>query len=152
MTRKKRISTKPSKKVSSVRHKDRRKYIPTQELRGFVAEEEERPQEATCPGLLYARGPSLDPQLVWKGKDQQDRKPLTVAAVPVYIQEKIQRQAIVEDIRAQARREIAVTFTANAVKCTAVGGGFRHVEASLTRQNPGFDPARQSPGLAAHAS
>ena len=35
------------------------------------------------------RDPSLDPQLVWKGKDEQVRHPLEVPVVPIYIQEKI---------------------------------------------------------------
>jgi adenine-specific DNA-methyltransferase len=79
--------------------------IPTKELRGFVEKDEESPKTVQYPGLLYARDPSLDPQLVWKGKDEQDRKPLEVPAVPVYIQEKIHPQAIVEQVRAEARKE-----------------------------------------------
>ena len=39
--------------------------------------------------ILYPRDPSLDAQLVWKGKDEQDVKDLAVPAVPVYNQEKI---------------------------------------------------------------
>ena len=39
---------------------------------------------------------SLDPQLVWKGKDEQDREDLAVPVVPVYIQEKIHPQAIID--------------------------------------------------------
>jgi adenine-specific DNA-methyltransferase len=84
--------------ITSVRHKDKRINIPTQELRDFVAEAETRPKP-----VLYPRDPSLDPQLVWKGKDEQDQQPLTVPALPVYIQEKIHPQAIIEDLR--ARRE-----------------------------------------------
>ena len=95
----------PALPVDSLKHKDKRKNIPTQELRGFVKEEEQRPKEVKSPGLLYARDPSLDPQLVWKDKDEQDRQELTVPAVPIYIQEKIHPQAIIEDVRAQARRE-----------------------------------------------
>ena len=53
--------------VESFKHKDARVNIPTEELRDFVAEAEARPGAA-----LYPRDPSLDPQLVWKGKDQQD--------------------------------------------------------------------------------
>jgi len=105
--KKKRASNR--KQVESVRHKDKRKNIPTEELRGFVSEEEQQPTMVEYEGLLYARDPSLDPQLVWKGKDQQDdqqdREPLTVPAVPVYIQEKVHPQAIVEEVKAQARRE-----------------------------------------------
>ena len=50
-----------------------------------MADEEKAPKN-----ILYPRDPSLDPQLVWKGKDEQDSQPLEVPAVPIYIQEKIQ--------------------------------------------------------------
>jgi adenine-specific DNA-methyltransferase len=88
----KRAAKKPSTPVESIRHKDKRKNIPTEELRDFVAEEEQAPKT-----MLYPRDPSLDPQLVWKGKDQQDREDLAVPVVPVYIQEKIHPQAIIDD-------------------------------------------------------
>src|SRR3989304_7441954 len=78
--------------VESIRHKDKRKNIPTEELRDFVAEEEQAPKT-----MLYPRDPSLDPQLVWQGKDQQDQEDLAVPVVPVYIQEKIHPQAIIDD-------------------------------------------------------
>ncbi len=91
--------------IDSVRHKDKRSNIPTQELSGFVAEDEKKPKRKVFEGLLYARDESLDPQLVWKGKDEQDRNPLEVPVVPIYIQEKIHPQVIVEEVRAQAKRE-----------------------------------------------
>lgn len=78
-------------KVESIRHKDKRANIPTEELRDFVADEEQAPKT-----MLYPRDPSLDPQLVWKGKDEQDREDLTVPVVPIYIQEKIHPQAIID--------------------------------------------------------
>jgi adenine-specific DNA-methyltransferase len=87
-------------KVESIRHKDKRKNIPTEELRDFVAEDEKAPKT-----MLYPRDPSLDPQLVWKGKDEQDRKDLAVPVVPVYIQEKIHPHALVEDLRRHAQSE-----------------------------------------------
>ena len=87
-------------KVESIRHKDKRKNIPTKELRDFVADEERSPKT-----VLYPRDPSLDPQLVWKGKDEQDREDLAVPAVPIYIQEKISPQAIIENVRAQAKKD-----------------------------------------------
>lgn len=86
--------------VESVRHKDRRKNIPTEELRDFVAEDEAKPKT-----ILYPRDPSLDPQLVWKGKDEQDSADLEVPAVPIYIQEKIHPKYIIEEVRAQAKKE-----------------------------------------------
>ncbi len=91
-------------KVESLKHKDKRANIPTEELRDFVQDEERKPKTVTFPGLLYARDPSLDPQLVWKGKDEQDRQPLEVPAVPIYIQEKIHPHALIEDLRAEAKK------------------------------------------------
>ena len=75
--------------------------IPTEELRDFVVKDEEKPRT-----VLYPRDPTLDPQLVWKGKDEQDAEPLAVPVVPIYIQEKIQPQALIENLRktAKARR------------------------------------------------
>jgi adenine-specific DNA-methyltransferase len=78
-------------KVESIRHKDKRKNIPTEELRDFVRDDEHSPKT-----MLYPRDPSLDPQLVWKGKDEQDRADLAVPVVPIYIQEKIHPQAIID--------------------------------------------------------
>ena len=86
--------------VVAVKHKDKRANIPTKELRGFVADDEKKPK-----AVLYPRDPSLDPQLVWKGKDEQDRQPLEVPAVPIYIQEKIHPQAIIEEVRAAAKQD-----------------------------------------------
>ena len=34
-------------------------------------------------GDLYARDQDSDPQLVWRGKDEEDQTPLTVDAVPI---------------------------------------------------------------------
>ena len=91
MAKKKDARKNTRKKVESIRHKDKRANIPTEELRDFVADEELAPKT-----ILYPRDPSLDPQLVWKGKDEQDREDLAVPVVPVYIQEKIHPQAIIE--------------------------------------------------------
>ena len=49
-----------SAKVTSLRHKDKRANIPTEELRDFVADEELAPKT-----MLYPRDPSLDPQKHW---------------------------------------------------------------------------------------
>src|SRR5438105_3755137 len=96
--KKKAASSAKSGPVDAITHKgDSRTNIPTRELAGFAADDEAAPKS-----VLYPRDPSLDPQLVWKGKDEQDRHPLEVPAVPIYIQEKIQPQAIIEDLREQA--------------------------------------------------
>lgn len=55
---------KPAKNsVESLKHKDKRKNIPTAELQDFVKEDEIKPKK-----ILYPRDSSLDPQLVWKEK------------------------------------------------------------------------------------
>ncbi len=88
-----------AKSVDSIRHKNKRTNIPTEELRGFMVAEEALPYK-----VLYPRDPSLDPQLVWKGKDAQDAQDLSVSTVPVYIQEKIHPHAIIENLRAEAKK------------------------------------------------
>ncbi|MDP9366998.1 MAG: hypothetical protein M3Q03_01775, partial [Chloroflexota bacterium] len=86
--------------VGAVQHRDKRTTIPTEELRDFVVDEEREPKT-----VLYPRDPSLDPQLVWKGKDEQDAADLAVPSVPIYVQEKILPQALIEDLRRQGRQE-----------------------------------------------
>ena len=81
--------------VDAIRHADKRVNIPTEELRNFVEDDERTPQV-----MRYPRDPSLDPQLVWKGKDEQDSHDLEVPVLPVYIQEKIHPQVIIEDFLA----------------------------------------------------
>ena len=83
--------------VEVIRHNDKRANIPTDELRGFVADSEKRPTLT-----LYPRDPSLDPQLVWRGKDEQDASDLAVPTVPVYIQEKLHPRVIIENLRQTA--------------------------------------------------
>jgi len=95
-TNSKRVLASPA--VGSVKHKDKRVNIPTEELRDFVGEDEKQPSVK-----LYPRDPSLDPQLVWKGKDELDSEHLQVPVVPIYIQEKIHPQALIEDFRRTAK-------------------------------------------------
>jgi adenine-specific DNA-methyltransferase len=83
--------------VETIRHLDERANIPTNELRGMLAEDERSPGK-----MLYPRDPSLDPQLVWKGKDEQDAADLEVPVVPIYIQEKVHPRVIVENLRETA--------------------------------------------------
>ena len=86
-------ASKGPKKVTAIKHTDKRANIPTEELRDFVAQDEANPENA-----LYPRDTSLDPQLVWKKKDEQDRADLQVPVVPIYIQEKIHPQALIDDL------------------------------------------------------
>jgi len=68
----------PAKKVAAVRHKDRRKNIPTEELRDFVRQDEQQPKT-----LRYPRDPDLDPQLVCKGRDHEDVEGASLGNRPV---------------------------------------------------------------------
>src|SRR3954447_10447558 len=77
---------------------DKRSNIPTRETAAFADDD-------GIGKAVYHRDRSLDPQLVWKGKDKQDAKPLEVPAVPLHVQEKIHPQAIVEDVKAGAKKQ-----------------------------------------------
>lgn len=94
--------------ISDISHPDKRLNNPTEELRNFIVDDEKAPQRVS-----YPRDPSLDPQLVWKGKDQQDSEDLEVDVLPIYIQETIKPRAIIEDIRATGRSDINQTHLFN---------------------------------------
>jgi adenine-specific DNA-methyltransferase len=91
-----------------VHAEEQRRNIPTAELETFMKDEDRAPKRVTYPrptDVLYPRDPAGDPQLVWRGKDEQDRQPLEALAPPIYIQEKIHPKAIIEDLRRQDRGE-----------------------------------------------
>src|SRR5262245_13132854 len=99
MARKK-PAAKSSVSVDAHKHvADKRSNIPTPETSAF-------PKENGGQPFVIHRDLSLDPQLVWKGKDEQDTKPLEIPTVPIHVQEKIHPLAIVEDLkRRTASRE-----------------------------------------------
>jgi len=66
--KKRSTGAKVTSELDALRHRDKRTNIPTEELADFVADDESAP--AT---LTYERDTSLDPQLMWRGKDAQDR-------------------------------------------------------------------------------
>jgi adenine-specific DNA-methyltransferase len=76
---------------------DKRANIPTRETAAFAKENGAQP-------FVVQRDCSLDPQLVWKGKDAQDAEPLEVPTVPIHVQEKIHPQAIIESMKAWAKQ------------------------------------------------
>lgn len=85
--------------MDAIHHSDKRPNIPTADLHDFVDETIE-----TVPKLRYPRDPSLDPQLVWRGKDAQNGADLVTDAPPIYIQEKIDPRVLIENLRETARR------------------------------------------------
>src|SRR3954451_17446492 len=81
--------------VNAITHDQaKRKNIPTADAQDFITED----LRAPIP-LRYPRDTTLDPQLVWTGKDKQDAEDLVVDAPPLYIQEKIDPRVLVEDLR-----------------------------------------------------
>ena len=86
-----------TKKVKAIKHgKQSRSNIPTAEMEALMADEKSRPVS-----VPYERNRDLDPQLLWKGKDEENEEDLNVDAVPIYVQEKIHPQAIIDDLRRQ---------------------------------------------------
>ena len=87
------------KSVTAITHDaDKRKNIPTAEHQSVLKQDDAGPRT-----LKYPRNPDLDPQLVWRGKDEQDWSELVVHAPPVYIQEKVHPKALIDDLLRQTR-------------------------------------------------
>ena len=71
-----------------------RRNIPTAEHEPVVAEDDRSPVE-----IAYERrNRDLDPQLVWRGKDEQNWSDLVVQAPPLFIQEKVHPKALINDL------------------------------------------------------
>ncbi|MFH1303936.1 MAG: DNA methyltransferase, partial [Planctomycetota bacterium] len=83
------------KTVTTIKHADaRRTNIPTAEMESVVEHDDRSPIQ-----VAYARrNRDLDPQLVWRGKDEQDWSDLVVNAPPLYIQEKVHPKALIDDL------------------------------------------------------
>lgn len=81
---------------------DKRKNIPTAELQSLHEDPAAGPKE-----LRYPRNPDLDPQLVWRGKDQQDWSDLVVPTPPLYIQEKVHPKALIDDLLRRSKERAA---------------------------------------------
>ena len=88
------------KQVEALRHEEaKRTNIPTAEYRPMMAEDDRSPIE-----VAYARrNRDLDPQLVWRGKDEQDRRDLVVQAPPLYIQEKVHPKVLIDDLMRRSK-------------------------------------------------
>jgi adenine-specific DNA-methyltransferase len=88
--------------VEALRHKDKRRNIPTAELEPVMDEKDKTPIR-----VPYPRNRDLDPQLVWRGKDEQDWSDLIVQAPPLYIQEKVHPKVLIDDLlhQSKARRD-----------------------------------------------
>jgi len=90
------MSNKTTKKtVETIKHDEAsRKNIPTVEFQSVMRAEELSPLRVA----YERRNRDLDPQLVWRGKDEQDWSELVVQAPPLYIQEKVHPKVLIDDL------------------------------------------------------
>ena len=94
--------SKPKKTVETITHDEAsRKNIPTAEYQSVMREEEQSPIRVA----YERRNRDLDPQLVWRGKDQQDWSDLVVHAPPLYIQEKVHPKVLIDDLIRQSEKQ-----------------------------------------------
>ena len=91
MSEKSKKNTK-TKTVETLTHTDEvRANIPTAELQPVMEDDDPIP-------VTYERNRDLDPQFVWRGKDEQDWSDLVVQAPPLFIQEKVHPKVLIDDL------------------------------------------------------
>ena len=89
-----------TKTVETLTHDaDKRKNIPTAEFQSVVKQDDASPRT-----VKYPRNTDLDPQLVWRGKDEKDWSDLVVHAPPLYIQEKVHPKVLIDDLLRQSKQ------------------------------------------------
>ncbi len=97
-------TVKPEKKktVEALTHEEAsRKNIPTAEFQSVMHKEEQSPIRVA----YERRNRDLDPQLVWRGKDEQDWSDLVTHAPPIYIQEKVHPKVLIDDLLRRSAAE-----------------------------------------------
>ena len=83
------------KSVETLTHEEAtRKNIPTAEYQSVMRKDQQNPIQVA----YERRNRDLDPQLVWRGKDEQDWSDLVVHAPPLYIQEKVHPKVLIDDL------------------------------------------------------
>jgi adenine-specific DNA-methyltransferase len=88
------------KSVEAFKHEGAtRKNIPTAEYQAMLKQEQQSPVQVA----YQRRNRDLDPQLVWRGKDEQDWSDLVVSAPPLYIQEKVHPKVLIDDLMARTK-------------------------------------------------
>ena len=97
---------KPADKVvASFQHGEaKRRNIPTAELQSIHKDGPKAVKE-----LKYPRNTDIDPQLVWRGKDEQDWSDLVVPCPPIYIQDKVHPKALIDDLLRRTKEREAET-------------------------------------------
>jgi len=93
VVRKKKAKIKKS--VETIKHEDaNRVNIPTAEYQSVMSDDDKTPIQVA----YERRNRDLDPQLVWRGKDQQNWSDLIIQAAPLYIQEKVHPKVLIDDL------------------------------------------------------
>src|SRR5207302_6940579 len=86
------------KTVTTLTHPEAsRRNIPTAEYQSVLDDEQTSPVRVA----YERRNRDLDPQLVWRGKDEQDWSDLVVQAPPLHIQEKVHPTVLIDDLLRQ---------------------------------------------------
>ena len=86
---------KQTKSVETITHDDvSRKNIPTAEYQSVMEKADQSPVQVA----YRRRNRDLDPQLVWRGKDEQNWSDLVVQAPPLFIQEKVHPKVLIDDL------------------------------------------------------
>ena len=97
---------KKPKSVETITHDEAsRRNIPTAEYQSVMEKADQSPIQVA----YQRRNRDLDPQLVWRGKDEQDWSDLVVQAPPLFIQEKVHPKVLIDDLqrRSQEREQAA---------------------------------------------
>ena len=86
---------KAPKQVETLTHEEAsRTNIPTAEYQSVMDQEVQTPVQVA----YQRRNRDLDPQLVWRGKDEQDCSDLVAQAPPLFIQEKVHPKVLIDDL------------------------------------------------------
>ncbi len=94
--------SKTNKTIKTLTHDDAtRKNIPTAEYQSVMRKDELSPIQVA----YERRNRDLDPQLVWRGKDDQDWSDIVVYAPPLYIQEKVHPKVLIDDLLRQTEKQ-----------------------------------------------
>ena len=100
------MAGKPKKliEVKTITHDEAsRKNIPTAELQSVMRDEDTSPIQVA----YERRNCDLDPQLVWRGKDELDWSDLVVHVPPLYIQEKVHPKVLIDDLIRESKERAA---------------------------------------------
>ena len=96
----KRTRKRSGKTVATITHGEAsRKNIPTAEYQAVMEEDDRSPIQVA----YERRNRDLDPQLVWRGKDDKSWSDFVVQAPPLFIQEKVHPKVLIDDLVRQSR-------------------------------------------------